>query len=168
MIAERFPSFCSGLDCEDDASTWSLLFAAGTDSLTCISEEVSVPWIPRRPHTALGRTRKPQSLNWFWSQASSYSNCPTSNSEQTALRISSSKKKLWKNKHATITSVLPLLLIITSDALFLIKYFEASDFIDLLSYQCFVEDWPGAGEVAATVGSWTKNPLVGMEGKPRG
>ncbi len=61
----------------------------------------------------LGRTRKPQTLNWFWSQDSSYSNGPTSNSQQTTLKISSSKKKVWKNKHATITSVLPLLLIST-------------------------------------------------------
>lgn len=168
MFAERFPS---------SALAWTLKTRPPPDhyclqlvlTLLHASQKRSASHgFPGDLTQALGSTRKPQTLNWFWSQDSSYSNGPTSNSEQTTLRISSSKFFFWKNKHATITSVLPLLLISTSDALFFIKYFEASDFTKLLSYLCFVEDVPAAGEVAAMVGSWTKNPLVGMEGKPRG
>jgi hypothetical protein len=110
------------------------LLAAGTDSCTCISEEVSNPCIPRRPHTSYREDKKTSNFELILEPRLIVFERPNKQFRANKLRISSSKKKLWKNKHATITSVLPLLLMSTSDALFFIKYFEASDFMKLLSY----------------------------------
>lgn len=93
MFAERFPS---------SALAWTLKTRPPPDhyclqlvlTLLHASHKKSASHgFPGDLTQALGSTRKPQTLNWFWSQDSSYSNGPTSNSEKTALSISCSEKK---------------------------------------------------------------------------